>query len=187
MPQTQIDCCNSALQRVGATTITSLTDNSPEARACVVAYDSNRRSELRKYNWNFAVTRVILTPDTVAPLFDYEYAFTLPTDCLRVLRPNDVDLDWKIEGRKILSNDGATLNLRYVADVTNEALFDSTFYDVVSAALAVDLCERLTQSNTKKQLLMAEYKDLVNMARRVNAIETGPQVAPDDAWWTVRL
>lgn len=187
MPQTQIDLCNSALQRVGATTITSLTDNSPEARACVVAYDSNRRSELRKYKWNFAITRAILTPDTTAPAFDYAYQFTLPTDCLRVLRPNTEDLDWNIEGRKILTNDGSTLQLRYIADVTNEALFDSVFYDVLAAALAVDLVERITQSNTKKQLLMAEYKDLVNMGRRVNAIETGPEDPPDDGWWTVRL
>lgn len=187
MPQTVIDCCNSALQRVGATSITALTDNSPEARACTIAYDSNRRDELRRYKWNFAIARQVLTPDALAPAFDYTYAFTLPSDCLRVLRPNTSDLDWVIEGRKILSNDSSTLNLRYIADIEDVSQFDASFYNVVAAALALDLCERLTQSNTKKQLLQKEYEQAIADARQANALENGPTDPPDDYWWTVRL
>ena len=112
MAQSVIDICNSALQRVGATTILSLSDNSPEARACSVAYDSNRRDELRKHRWNFATQRAVLAPDSTAPAFDFDYAFTLPSDCLRVIRPNTYDLDWVVEGRKILTNDSDTLYLR---------------------------------------------------------------------------
>lgn len=187
MAQTAVDCCNSALQRVGATTITSLSDNSPEARACSVAYDSNRRDELRKHPWNFAVKRAVLAPDTTAPAFDYTYAFTIPTDCLRVLRPATVGLDWVIEGGKILTNDSDTLYLRYVSDVTDPTLWDPSFYNVVAGALSIDICERLTQSNTKKQMLIQQYEDDVRKARRMNAFEAGPTVAVDDDWWVARL
>lgn len=187
MAQTVIDCCNSALQRVGATTILSLSDNSPEARACTVAYSSNRRDELRKHPWNFSITRAVLAPDSTAPAFDYAYQFTLPSDCLRVLRPATPDLDWQIEGRKILTNDSDTLYLRYISDVEDAAQWDPSFYNVVSAALAVDIVERLTQSNTKKQALTAEYNDAVKMARRMNAFESGPKDAADDDWWIARL
>lgn len=187
MAQTAIDCCNSALQRVGATTIMSLLDNSPEARACSVAYDSNRRDELRKHPWNFAVTRVVLAPDATAPAFDYEYQFTLPTDCLRILRPSQYDLDWKIEGRKILSNYDNPLYLRYIADITDPTLWDASFYNVMAASLAADICERLTQSNTKKQLLMQEYMDAVRIARRMDAFESGPEESSDDSWWIARF
>lgn len=187
MSQTVIDCCNSALQRVGAATIMSLADNSPEARACAIAYDSNRRDELRRHSWSFAVQRAVLAPDATAPAFDYLYQFTLPTDCLRVLRPATYDLDWKIEGRKLLTNDGAVLYLRYLADITDATQWDASFYNVIAAALAIDICERLTQSNTKKQQLIAEYNDAVKMARRVNAFEVGPADAPDSSWLQARL
>ena len=182
MAQTAIDCCNSALQRVGAATITSLLDNSPEARACNVAYDSNRRDELRRHNWNFAIKRAVLAPDSTAPAFDYDYAFSLPTDCVRVLRPATVELDWQIEGRKILTNDSDVLYLRYVADIEDVGQWDPSFYNVCAAALAVDICEKLTQSNTKKQLLLEEYKQAVIMAHRVDAFEAGPTDPVTDVW-----
>ena len=187
MSQSVVDICNSALQRVGATSILSILDNSPEARACNIDYDSNRRDELRKFKWNFAIERVVLAPDSTAPAFDYTYAFSMPSDCIRILRPNTPNLDWQIEGRKILTNDSNVLNLRYISDVTDANYFDPSFYNVVCAALAVDLVERLTQSNTKKQLLIKDYNDAVGDAKRANAFEAGPEEAPDDDWLIARL
>lgn len=187
MPQTVVDCCNSALQRVGATTIASLLDNTPEARACSVAFDSNRRDELRKHPWNFAVTRAVLAPDATAPVFDYRYQFTLPSLCLRVLRPATSNLDWVIEGRKILTNDGSALYLRYIQDVEDAGQWDAAFYNVLAAALAVDIVERLTQSNVKKDMLLRQYEDAVRVARRMNAFEAGPKDAAEDNWLLARL
>jgi hypothetical protein len=54
-------------------------------------------------------------------------------------------------------------------------------------ALAVDISERLTQSNTKKQLLMQEYDLAVRMARRMDAFESGPEDAVEDTWLVARL
>jgi hypothetical protein len=187
MAQNAVDLCNTALQRVGATSIMSLLDNSPEARACNLAYDTNRRDELRKHRWNFAIKREVLAPDATAPAFDYLYAFTLPSDCLRILRPATADLDWQVEGRKILTNDGATLYLRYICDVENPALWDASFYNVCAMGLAVDICERLTQSNGKKQMLMQEYDAAVKLARRIDAFESGPEDAAEEGWLIARL
>ena len=187
MAQSVVDCCNSALQRVGASTINSLSDNSPEARACAVAYDSNRRDELRRHSWNFAVKRVVLAPDSTAPAFDFDYQFTLPSDCLRVLRPPTANLDWVIEGRKILTNDSATLNLRYISDVEDAAQWDASFYNVLAVAIAYDICDKLTQSNAKRSVIGQEYKDEVALAKLADALESGPEESPDDTWWLARL
>lgn len=202
MAQTQTDICNSALQRVGASTIMSITDNSREARACAVAYDSNRRSELRKRAWKFAIKRAVLAPDATAPAFEFAYSFTIPTDCVRVILPkNDPCLDWFIEGRKILTNliqspylgagsqpasTAPALYLRYVADITDCSQWDPNFYDLVCIALAMDLCEPLTQSNQKKQLLNAEYKDTRDAAAKANSFEMLPEDPVDDDWWLAR-
>lgn len=187
MAQSVVDICNSALMRVGASTILSLSDNTPEARACNIAFDSNRRDELRKHRWAFAINRAILAPDTTAPLFDYLYQFTVPSDCLRVLRPATANLDWKIEGRKILTNDGNTLYLRYLRDVEDVTQWDASFYNVMCASLALDIVEKLTQSNSRYERLLRDYNDAVAEARRVDAFEEGPDKPPEDNYWLVRL
>ena len=203
MAQSQTDICNSALQRVGAARIMDISDNSREARACAIAYDSNRRSELSKYRWKFAITRAVLAPDATGPVFEYKYAYSLPADCLRILLPTDPYLDWSVEGRKILTNTlqspylgaGASgsvapgspaLYLRYIADITDATMFDAAFYDMLGIALAIDLCETLTQSNQKKADLENEYKDALAAARRTNSFETIPTDPPDDSFWLIR-
>lgn len=199
MAQSRTDICNSALLRLGAATIADITDDSPEARACAVQYDSNRRSELRRHPWNFAIKRVVLAADTDAPAFEFDYAFTLPADCLRVLIPKDSTLDWVIEGNKILtswatspvsgatsSSGSAALSLRYVADIEDTTVFDPAFYDVLSVSLAADLCEKITNSTSKKQALADEYKGLLDAARRADALENLPEDPPDDDWLTAR-
>ncbi len=202
--QSVVDVCNSALQRVGAATIMNLADNTREARACAVAYDSNRRDELRRHFWKFAIKRVVLAPDADAPASDFAYQFSLPTDCLRVIMPNDANLDWSVEGRKILTNSSTspfgvttptvsttstpsvTLALRYIADITDVTQWDASFYSVLSLSLAGDICEVLTNSTSKKQAIQAEYKDAMAEARVADAFESLPQDPPDDDWWLVR-
>lgn len=187
MAQSVVDVCNSALQHVGAGIITSLDDDSPEARECSRAFDSNRRSELRKRPWRFAIKRVQLAPDADDPDFDFNNQFTIPADCIRVLRPAENQLDWQIEGRKILTNDGTTLNLRYLADIDDVTQWDPAFYDVFALSLALDIVERLTQSNQKKKALNEAYDEAVADAARANAFETGFQDPAEDDWILARL
>ncbi len=188
MAQSDVGICNGALQRLGASSIMNLaTDNTPEARRCRVSYDDVRRSELRKHRWNFAIKRVVLAPDTAAPAFDYIYQFTLPTDCLRVLLPPEADLDWAVEGRKILTNAGSTLNLRYIADITDTNRFDASFSEMFSIALAGAINTATTNSPAKAQELDAEYKEARAEAKKANAFERVPEVNIPDSFWTVRL
>jgi hypothetical protein len=182
MAQTTVDCCNSALQKVGAARILSLDDNSAEARQCTITYDSNRRAELRKYRWNFAVRRVVLAPDSEAPAFEFGYQFTIPPDCLRIILPREAQLDWAIEGRKILTNSGATLNLRYVADVTDVTQWDAAFYDMVAIAMAIDMCESITNSTSKKTALERAYSEALASAKLANSFEASPADPADDDW-----
>jgi hypothetical protein len=187
MAQSAVDCSNSALQRLGATPIMAFTDDSREARQCVVAYDSNRRAELRKHRWNFATKRAVLAPDAEAPAFDYTYQFTIPADCLRVLLPADATCDWVLEGRKILSNQSTVLYLRYVSDITDVTQWDAAFYDLVAVSMAMDMCETLTNSASKMGRLQDEYRHSLAEARKSNAFEQLPQSGPDDSLWLVRL
>lgn len=187
MAQSVVDCCNLALQKVGSRGIMSLTEDSREARACRKAFDSNRRAELRKHPWKFAIKRIVLAPDSAAPAFDYLYRFTLPSDCVRVLFPRDYTLDWVVEGRSILTNfGGGVLNLRYISDIEDATLWDPAFYDMVAISLALDLVETLTTSTGKKQLLEEDYEDAVTEAKKANAFEMLPAAPSDSSFVTVR-
>lgn len=182
-----VEICNVALQKLGAGRIVSLTQDDPRARDCNLAYEPMRDAELRAHPWSFAKTRTVLAPDATAPAFDFDYQFTLPSDCVRVLMPNTYDLDWHIEGGKILTNEGDSINLIYLKRVTDPNVMDALFREMLSCRIALQLCEVVSQSNTKKVAIQEEYKKALAEARRANAIERVSDDTPVDAWIMARL
>ena len=190
MATSNVLICNLALQKVGQARIVLLTDDNNNARNCNVAFEPLRQRELRAHAWNFAVKRAILAPSTTIPVFTYALAFPLPSNCLRVLLPPRLGLDWKIEdvdGRPaILTNDGATLPIRYIEDVVDPTRFDALFVEMLACKIAWHLTEIITQSNTKKTALEAEYRAAWNEAKRLNAFEKIPDAEPEDSWLAAR-
>lgn len=183
----EVSICNQALQRVGSKRIVSLSENSVAARECNLAYEPTRDAELRKYKWNFAKTRVVLSPDTSSPAFGYKYQFTLPSDWLRTLHDEDEHHDWRMESGKILTNEGDVLNLSYIRRVTNPNEFDALFVQSLAAAIALKIVEPLTQSNTKKTLVKDDYGEAIAEAKRTNSIEKEVDVHIEDDWVSVRV
>jgi hypothetical protein len=186
-----VDICNRALQRLGAAKIQSLGESSVNARACLMAYELVRDAVLRAHPWNFAIQRFQVAADATPPAFNYANSFTLPTGSLKVLPPdpsqNFNDRDWIIEGRKLLTNDAAPLNLRCVMKVDDTTLMDPLFCEALAAKLAYELCEAITQSNEKQQNCLSAYKMIVEEAKKSNAIEKVPQTPVDDSWATIRM
>ena len=56
------------------------------------------------------------------------------------------------------------------------------FTEAFAAELAVESSERLSQSNTKKQILIAERDEIIKRAFANDAIADPPQSLPDDEW-----
>lgn len=183
--------CNLALQKLGAARITSLTDNSRNARSVNACYELLRDKELRLHPWNFAVTRIVLAPSATTPPFDYNFAFPLPSDCLRLLLPTRPFLDWRLEQQGavscILTNHGPSINVSYIQRVTDPTRFDVAFVEALACKIGWHCCEEITQSNDKKKDLLAEYKQVMGEARRANAFEDLAQDSPADDWDTARL
>lgn len=186
----KVEIANRALQILGAKRIVSLTEASRNAQAINAAFEPVKRAELRKHPWGFAIKRVVLAADATAPAFTRTNSFPLPADYIRILSPdpevNYNDLDWVIEGRSIITNSSAPLNVRYIYDVTDPNLFDTLFREVLSAKLAEQLCEEITQSNTKVATAASFYDSIVAEAKRTNAIEKPAESTPEDTWVTVR-
>lgn len=191
MSVSQTTICNLALQMLGEPAITSITESSPKARHFLVCYDAILAAELRAHVWNFAKSRANPALSGVTPAFDYDYAFIVPDDFLRVILPANTYLDWKVERHDsdtcILTNEGSSIDLTYIALVTDPTKFDPLFVIAFAASLAEHLCEPITQSTDKKQYVAAKRREAIAQARRTNAIENVAQEAAEDTWSAVRL
>ena len=167
-----VDLCNSALNMIGASNITSFTEDSKAARLCNQRYDFIRDKVFRSHNWNCLLTRVVLTPDATAPSFEFANQFTLPTDpfCLRPMNLDVSSIVYNVEGRKILT-DESTINLIYVARVLDVNTYDVALMETISIALAADFAYPLTNSVSLGQAMQQKYDKMVSEARFLDAIE----------------
>lgn len=169
---TEVSICSNALRKLGDASITSLTEDSKRAILCNALYAETRDAVLRAYPWNFAIARQALALNSTAPAFEFGSNFTLPTDpyCLRALKMYGSDQEWKVEGRKLLTNDTA-VNLVYIARITDTAEFDTLFIQTLEARLAAEMAYAITGNNTLRVDFFAEYEDKLKEARSMDAQE----------------
>ena len=165
-----VDICNGALNQLGATTILSLTEDSKNARLCNSRYTQVRDGVFRSHPWNCLQKRVELAADTTAPAWGFSYAYTLPSDCLRLLRILDYDSNYKVEGRKILSNT-SSMKILYVARVTDPNEYDELLRETLSAALGADIAFGITSNNQTSQNMYQLFQEKLRDARFVDSTE----------------
>lgn len=188
MAESEVSIVNRALQLLGAKRISSLTQDAPNARTMNVAYIPVRDALLRKYKWNFCVKRASVAADAAQDEYEGLNRYRLPNDYARLLREtrtsfyNEVRRDWQIENGFILTKDAAPLEFRYLARVTDPALFDPLFDELLSADLALKTVHDVTGSNTKKSDLRLDVALALADARRANAFENDSDNPPVDSW-----
>jgi hypothetical protein len=172
-----VDICNGALNQLGATTILSLTEDSKNARLCNSRFTQVRDGVFRSHPWNCLQKRIELAQDTTAPAWGFKYAYTLPADCLRLLRILDFDSNYKVEGRKILSNT-ETMKILYVSRVTDPNEYDELLRETLSSSLAADIAFAVTSNNTTATNMYNLFQDKLKDARFVDSTE-GQNVEQD--------
>jgi len=186
---------NICLTLLGETRITSLDDAVKPAREIKAIYETTRDGLLAAYNWSFAKDRAQLSALADTPLFDYGYQYQFPSDCLRITFVGDhyvgVDLtdyrgyeteEFTIEGRKILTDMGAPLNIKYIKRIVDASQFHVCFVEALGGRLAAKLAETFTQSASKREAAERYERRYLLEAIRANAIELPPQKFADDEW-----
>jgi hypothetical protein len=172
-----VDICNSALNLLGASTISALTDDSKNARLCNQRYEPVRNRVFRSHAWNCLHKRVQLAQNSTAPVVEYSYAYALPSDCLRVLKVHNgstdsikSDIDYKIEGRNIVTNEG-TVYIIYIAIDTDPNNYDTYLQESISHQLAADLAYAVTNNATLADKYMVRADERLREARFIDATE----------------
>ena len=173
-----VSICNSALNQLGAASITALTDNSKNARLCNARYETIRDAVYRSHPWNCLIKRKQLAQDTATPAYGFKFQFTLPSDCLRVLVLDAYNSDHKVEGRKILCNE-STIKISYVAQITDPNELDVLTRETISAGLAADLAYAITANLQVSKLMQEKYQFKLSEARHTDASE-GYNIDPNN-------
>lgn len=175
---------NLGLTKIGAQLISTITPPGTSLeRYMAMNYPLWRDKELALRRWAFALHVADLT--LTGELLDGDrkpYAFVLPNDCIRALRDetNVGPVDWEQRGRHLYSG-RQTLRLRYVRRVP-ENEFDPAFVDVMACRVALEACEYVTQSNTKKADAKALYDEALRDAGRINAFTVGAERNPSEEY-----
>jgi len=160
-----IDIINAALSKLGEQAILAVTDASAPGRLANRTYADIRDALLREFPWNFATKRASLAADPVAPTWGFARKFNLPSDCLRVVElNNDADEDWRNEGRTIVTDITAPLQIIYIGSAQVDAM-DSTFREALAARLAMEWAEPLSQTSSVVSAMSALYKNKLRVAR----------------------
>ncbi len=179
MALTAVEICNSALYKIGAQRITSLSDGTKSSIILNDQYDRLRKEVLRAHPWNFAITWVALAATVNTPVSeDYTTEFLLPSDVIRVLSTNLADnLDWEIgynaDGNKCLFCNDTSVTIQYIKNVTNTTLFAPDFDEALAFRIAADIAYALVQSQSIQQNMFKLYQAALGQARSFDGQEKG--------------
>ncbi len=165
----QVQIINLALGRLGANEITSLNEGTTEQKLAVNAWDIARRACLRDHAWNFAATDVELNQISGYTSFEYQFAYQLPSNNIRLLQVYG-NPTFKIQGRKILSNQ-SVCKIKYIADITDTSEWDASFTDLVAQRLAADMAFALTKSQSTADSNYSIYAQKLKAAKHIDSTE----------------
>lgn len=176
-----VSICSNALLQLGDRPIDSFEANDDRTRLVANLYEMKRDRVLRLHPWNCAIKRVVLSPESEPPAFEWAYQFQLPADWLRTLSVGETDdhqTDYAQEGRKILA-DTNVLKLRYIYRNTVEATWDALLVEAMTQVMVATLAYAVTKSTSKQQLEAAIIKDVLKTARAVDGQEGTPETLGD--------
>ena len=182
MALSSIALCSRALLKTGTRSISSFDEGTAEAEVASSLYSPTRDALLSSHSWSFATAQTTLPRLDATPVADYQYAFQLPSDFLRVLSVG-VDrghgLDYRIFEKRLHANVPDVV-LSYVFR-PNETEFPPFFDQALISRLAAEFCIPLTDSTSRAETLMKVADVEVKRARIADTMQEPTQAIEDYA------
>lgn len=171
-----VEICNLALLKFGEITISAIDTTTNQGRALTVFYPLLRQQLIYSYQWNFALTRADISAQVATtPAFGWDYAYTLPSDCLRVVEFYGQDVEYEIENGQLLTDSDEEIYIRYLKDVSTTGEFSPSFVDCLATLIGAELSAKLQGGSKgqsmRNQLLQELLQIKIPKAIRLNEIE----------------
>lgn len=196
----RLDVYNGALRRLGSRRLASLTENREPRRVLDGIWNNGAlvNYALERGEWNFALRSVQGAYNaSITPGFGFRRAFDKPDDFRRLAglsadeyfrRPLTAE-EYTDEGGYWLS-DNDTLYIRYVSSHDNygydSSRWTESFRYYLETCMALEACERITNSDTKMQLIERDQRKYLTQAKSTDAMQEGVKFRPAGAWASSR-
>lgn len=175
-----IDICAAALQLIGAEEIGSFEDETREARTCAKIYPTLRKNLLQKNTWRFSIRQEQLNRLVATPLFGYAYAYSLPSDFLRLVGKNNPSVKHQIFENKIYTDlTSLYANIQYDVDAQ---YYPAYFTHLFQLELASLLAGALLEDENKTDKYMAFAQRQLIVARNIDAQNNTSSTIPASAF-----
>ena len=116
---TTLEIVNQALYKVGEEPITAFPDaTTARGRVVTASWPFIRKEVLRLHSWNVATLRTKLIAYAPEPVWDFVAAYTIPSDCLRILEV-DTAYPWRVEKGRIVVDGSPSPTLATAVDFTS--------------------------------------------------------------------
>lgn len=198
MATTQLKLYNEALQILGNRRLATIIDNNESRRLLDEVWDQGALDYCLELGlWNFALRSVEGTySPSVTPPFGYTYAFSRPTDYIRLSQISSDDrftapyLDYRDEAGYWFMD----LDTAYISYVSNDetgyggdlSMWPESFTRFVAAYLAKEARERLAKGGISEDRVNKKYKDALTNARSKDAMEDPTKFLPVGGWRRAR-
>ena len=184
---TDLQLCNAALVKLGATQIVGFDD--PDAAAAIAAslYPLIVEAVLSAHPWSFTLKRAQLTAAAGAPPVDFERRFLLPADFLRALYLDNRGASPRyalIGGELHTDADAVVLTYQFRPP---EASFPPFLRVALVARLAADFCIPLTENSSRAEALDRLAERELERAWVIDRSQDTPPLIADDTLTRVRF
>lgn len=190
---TRLQLYNNALLALGERKLASLSENRESRRVLDQVWDDGFvDSVLEQGYWNFAIRTIELEYEpSIEPDFGYQRAFVKPDDYIRTAAIcsdeffNEPLLSYSDEANYWF----AEIDTIYVKYVSNDEDYGNnlgewpeTFTDFAQALLASKVSQRITQSDSKTEMMEKKARKALVDARSKDAMAEPPTFMPTGNW-----
>lgn len=191
----ELPIVNGALDILGQRVITEAqlitTPDNRSSKLAARSYELQRDMLLRDHRWNFAMKRVTLSVAVTAPDHKYDFAFSLPSDSLRIVEINNTPIyrwgggswyedpdagKWKVEGQSIITNVSDDLEVLYISRVSTYSEMDPMFVNALQYKCAAEWAVKLSGKASDKESASQMFGSLLREGRAID----GQEGVPDD-------
>lgn len=191
---TEVGICNQAFSRLGANTITALTQDTEEGRLANANYPALRDAVLQEKAWGFNTARFIWTPVVETPVWGYAHKFLIPSTVLRVLecRDNSVhpngsqdNFDWRVEGQFVVC-DAEQIFVKVAIKEDDPSKFSPAFEQALVARLEAEFAMPLTNSGAIEERKTIKYEQKKSIAGSLDGRQGKNQQTRSNTFTRVR-
>ena len=167
-----LDVASNALFLMGADSISSFTESTPEAKVANALYEDIVQSSFASHRWRFATRQATLTRLESEPAGRWGASYFIPSSVVTVtaVTVNDAPIEYDVYQNKINCDESetSTLIMDYVERVS-ESEWPSYFTTAVEFSLASTFAITLARDASLAQLMDVKAQQLFTKARNIDS------------------